>query len=404
MWVVASLSLLLLFAPDFTADGMKALDAHKYEEAAGLFAKAVDADPADYAANFNLALSYSLLGKAAEAIPVYKKVLELKPGLYEAELNLGILLAGQKPASAAIPYLQSAVDAKPKEFRPRSYLAKAQLDSGDFAKAEENYKLALELNPKSAAAQLGLGQAQARQNRLPEASEHFRQAASLDPSYRDTLLELASLFEVSKQPDEAIAIYNQFPENAAAQARLGELLIETKRYQQAIDRLEKVIQQDPSPANHLALGHAYSLNKEPEKALPHFEKAAAGDPQNYDLRMLYGRALRDQKKYNLAAGQFYAAAQKRPDSKEAWNELITMLMLLDDYPRALAALDRVQALGGEMPAHYFFRAIILDKTKQLKPALEAYQKFLALADGKFPDQEFQARQRARIIQKELSKR
>ena len=81
-----------------------------------------------------------------------------------------------------------------------------------------------------------------------------------------------------------------------------------------------------------------------------------------------------------------------------------MLMLLDDYPRALAALDRVQALGGEMPGHYFFRAIIFDKTKQLKPALEAYQKFLALADGKFPDQEFQARQRARIIQRELSKK
>jgi tetratricopeptide (TPR) repeat protein len=120
--------------------------------------------------------------------------------------------------------------------------------------------------------------------------------------------------------------------------------------------------------------------------------------------MLYGRGLRDQKKYSLAASQFNVATQKRPDSKEAWNELITMLMLLDDYPRALAALDRVQALGGEIPGHYFFRAIILDKTKQLKPALEAYQKFLAVADGKFPDQEFQARQRARIIQRELSKR
>src|SRR5262249_6304261 len=158
---------------------------------------------------------------------------------------------------------------------------------------------------------------------------------------------------------------------------------------------------DPTPANSLALGHAYSLHKEPEKAIVLFEKAVAGNPQNYDLRMLYGRALRDQKKYNPAANQFYAAAQMRPDSKEAWNELITMLVLLEDYPRALAALDKVKALGGETPGNYFFRAIILDKTKQLKPALEAYQQFLASADGKYPDQEFQARQRARIIQREL---
>src|SRR5437588_7976574 len=99
MWAAAILSLLFLFATDFTTDGMKALEERKYQEAADLFAKAVAADPSDYAANFHLALSYSLSGKATEAIPVYKTTLKLKPGLYEAELNLGILLIGQKQAT-----------------------------------------------------------------------------------------------------------------------------------------------------------------------------------------------------------------------------------------------------------------------------------------------------------------
>jgi tetratricopeptide (TPR) repeat protein len=413
MWAAAILSLLFLFATDFTTEGMKALEDRKYQEAADLFAKAVAADPGDYAANFHLALSYSLLGKASDAIPVYKKVLELKPDLYEAELNLGIILAGRKPATEAIPYLQSAVAKKPKEYRPRFYLAKAFLESGDFGKAEESYKLAAELDPKSAAAQLGWAQAQARQNRLPEAAEHFRQAATLDASYRDSLLELASLFEAGKQPAEAIAIYQQFPENTAAQARLGELLIETKRYPEAIERLLKVIQKDPTPANNLALAQAYLLNKEPDKAIPLLEKAVSIDPENYDLHMIYGRTLRDQKKLGAAASQFNAAAQRRPDSVEAWNELAAILTVLDDFPRALAALDRVKALDGEKPGDQFFRAIILDKTsaratsdkkKHLKLALEAYQNFLASSQGKFPDQEFQARQRARIIEKELNKR
>src|SRR5260370_18267584 len=413
MWAAAMLSLLFLFATDFTTEGMKALEDRKYQEAADLFAKAVAADPADYAANFHLALSYSLLGKAPEAIPVYKKVLDLKPGLYEAELNLGILLAGRKPAAEAIPYLQSAAEKRPKEYRPRFYLAKALLESGDLAKAEESYKMAAEMDPKSAAAQVGWAHAQARQNRLPDAAEHFRQAAALDASYRDSLLELASLFEAGKQPAEAIAIYQQFPENTAAQERLGELLIETKRYPDAIERLVKVVQKDPTPANNLALAQAYLLNKEPDKAVPLLEKAVAVDPGNYDLHMIYGRTLRDQKKLGAAAGQFNAAAQRRPDSVEAWNELAAILTVLDDFPRALAALDRVKALGGEKPGDQFFPAIILDttsarappaKTKQLKLALEAYQNFLASSQGKYADQEFQARQRARIIEKELSKR
>jgi tetratricopeptide (TPR) repeat protein len=331
-------------------------------------------------------------------------VLKLKPGLYEAELNLGILLVGQKQAREAVAYLQSATEKKPKEYRPRIYLADALLESGDLTKAEESYKAAADLDPKSAAARLGLGRALARQKRLPEAAANFEQAAALDPSYRDALLELASLFEGAKEPEPAIAIYQKFPENAAAQERLGHLLIEAKRYAEAIERLENAVQKDPTPANNLALAHAYRLNKQPEKALPLLEKAAAGDPRNFDLRMMYGTSLRDQKKYSGAAKEFFTAAQLRPDSKDAWNELAAMLILLDDFPQAMAALDRVKALGGETPGHHFLRAIMLDKTKQYKPALESYQKFLALADGKYEDEEFQARQRVRIIEKELSKR
>jgi hypothetical protein len=47
------------------------------------------------------------------------------------------------------------------------------------------------------------------------------------------------------------------------------------------------------------------------------------------------------------------------------------------------------------------RAITLDKMRQLKPALEAYEQFLAVSQGKHPDQEFQARQRVRIIRHQL---
>jgi len=402
MWY--ALPLLLLLAADFTSDGMKALDERRYQEAADLFGKAVAADPSDYAANFHLALSYSLLGKPAEAIPVYQTVLKLKPGLYEAELNLGILLIGQKQSRDAVPYLQSAAEKKPKEYRPRIYLADALLDSGDFPKAEENYKAAAELDPKSAAAELGLARAEARQKRLPDAAPHFQKAAALDPSFKDALLELASLYESNKQPGEAIAVYKEFPANAAAQERLGELLIETKRYSDAIDQLEKAVQKDSTPANNLALAHAYRLNKQPDKALPLLEKAAAADPRNFDLRMMFGTSLRDQKQYRPAAREFLAATQLKPDAPDAWSELAGMLILLDDFPQALAALERVKALGGETPAHYFFRAIMLDKTKQFKPALENYQQFLAAAGGKYPDEEFQARQRVRIIEKELSKK
>ena len=81
-----------------------------------------------------------------------------------------------------------------------------------------------------------------------------------------------------------------------------------------------------------------------------------------------------------------------------------MLISLEDYPQALAAFDHLREMSAERPPHLFFRAIILDKMKQQKPAVAAYKRFLELADGKYPDQEFQARQRVRIIERELNKR
>jgi len=398
--------LLLLFAPttDYQADGLKALEARQYDQAAQLFTQAVAADPKDYAAHFHLALAESLLGKEADAIPEYEKTLQLKPGLYQAELNLGILLLRAKRAAEAVPHLQAAVEAKPKEFRAQWHLAEALLASGDAAQAEAHYQTAVELDARSAAAQLGLGRAQAKQNRLSDAAEHFRKAAQLDASFNDALLELAGLYEQSHQPDEAIAIYQKFSDNVGAQERLGELLVESKRFADAIPYLEKAVARDPTSANRLALATAYRMNQEPAKSLEQLEKAAAGEPTNYDLRMAYGRALRDERKFLPAAGQFAAAARQKPEAKEVWNELAGVLTLAEQYPQALAALDRVHALGQEIPGDYYLRAIILDKLHQFKPALDAYQKFLASSGGKNPDEEFKARQRSRIIETMLNKR
>ena len=396
--------LFFLQAIDPSAEGMKALEAQKYEQAAELFGKAVAADPKDYTAHFNLALSYSMLKRDADGVAEYKKVLDLKPGLYAAELNLGILLIRDQQAAAAVPHLQAATEQKPKEFRPREYLAEALLESGELAKAEEAYHAALELNTKSAAAELGLAHAEARQNRLADAAPHFRMAAQLDTGYRDALLELASLYEKNHQESEAIAIYQEFPDNPGAQEHLGQLMLAGKQSKEAIAPLEAAMRKDPTPANRLALATAYLFDKQFDKALPLFNASVAAEPGNYNLRMMYGRGLRDNKQYEPSAQQFFAATKLKPDSREAWNELAGMLYMAEEYPESLGALDKAHALGEDTPANYYFHAITYDKLRALKPALENYQEFLSRSKGLFPDEEWKARQRVKLLERELNKR
>ncbi|HEV2447442.1 MAG TPA: tetratricopeptide repeat protein [Candidatus Sulfopaludibacter sp.] len=403
MWPLVA-ALLLFQGPDFSADGLKALEAGKYDAAAQAFQKAIEADPKDYFAHFNLALAYSLLHKDAESVAEYRKTLELKPKLFEAELNAGIVLLRLKNPAEALPLLEDAAPQKPREFRPRYYLAEAQLQAGDAVKAEESFRAALELNPKSAAAELGMAHALARQARLADAAPHFRQAASLDATYRDSLLELADLYEKDHQTAEALAIYREFPDNVAVREHVGALMLENKQYADAIPPLEQAYARDPTPANRAALAMAYLSNGDRAKALPLLDQAVAADPSNFELRTAYAHALRDEKKYQPAAAQFYAASKLKPNDLSSWNGLASMLYLTGDYPQALAAFDKARQIGGETAGNCFMRAIMLDKMKQLKPALAAYQEFLALDKGKNPDQEWQAQQRAKLLQREIDGR
>jgi len=73
---------------------------------------------------------------------------------------------------------------------------------------------------------------------------------------------------------------------------LGELLIESQQYSEAIPGLEKAVADSPTIANRLALATAYRMTKRFPKQDEQLEKAVALEPSNYDLRMAYGRALR----------------------------------------------------------------------------------------------------------------
>jgi tetratricopeptide (TPR) repeat protein len=405
MWpVVAALLLLAFQNPDYSAEGLKALDAQKYDLAAQYFAKAIEADPKDYAAYFNLALAETMLGKKDQAIADYKKVLDLKPGLYQAQLNLGMVLLGAKQAQQAVPYLQAAADQRPEEFRPQMYLADALFDSGDFEKAGPAYERAAALDPKSAPAEAGIARCALRRNQPKEAEAHFRKAVALDPKLKSEMLELGPMYEKNGQKAEAIAIYQEFPDNPGARERLGQLLVETGRPADAIPNLEWAVKDSPTSANRLALALAYKKAGQLDKVLPLLDQAVQAAPDDLDLAMAYGRELRDQKQYAAAARQFYKVTQARPNSIEAWNELTGMLISLEQYPQAIAALDRVRALGGETAGHLYLRAIVLDRVRDQKGALESYQKFLAADGGKHPDEEFKARQRVRILERELNKR
>jgi tetratricopeptide (TPR) repeat protein len=296
---------------------------------------------------------------------LFRRVLEMKPGLPEAELNLGLLLFRYRKFGEALPYLTSVAAKRPTDSRAIFHAAECHRELGQHNEAVEAYRRTLASDSTLVAAQLGLARSLASLSRLDEAAEWFTKAGAE--------LELAQAYEDKGEYPKAIAIYerSQGGENAlAVTTRLAGLYIR---------------------AGEIA------------KAEPLIAGALKQSPNDFDLRLTYGRMLRDKRQFEPAAVEFARAAQLKPDSTEALNELAGMFISLNQDARAIAVLDRLKQLNAETPGHLFFRAVVLDRNRQVKPALAAYRAFLAASSGKYPDEEFKARQRARILEKEAQR-
>jgi tetratricopeptide (TPR) repeat protein len=411
IWAAAVLLLLQAASPSPPPDpavAVQALEAGRFGEAAAILEKLVAADPQDYRVRFNLAFAYSQLQRDPEAVEHYRKVVEQQPDLTAARLNLGMLLLRQKRPAEAVPHLAAAAAQRPEDFRSQFYWAEALLGSGQAEPAAAAYRKALGRDPQSAAAALGLGRALARSGTIDLAREQYLQAAQLDPDYSDALLEFGDLLEQRQEPGQALGLYLEYlkmkPEAVEVRERTGVLLLQQQRYTEAMEHLETAVKENPTPANQAALAQGYAMTKQTAKALPLLRAAAEAEPGDADLRFRLGTALLETGESEAASREFLAVVQKQPENAAAWNGLGFALYKLENFPGALQAMDRAAQLGTEPPGNHFLRAIILDKFQQYPAALESYQRFLETASGKYPDDEFKARQRVRIITNILKKR
>lgn len=350
---------------DPLAEASAHLDAGRYDQAVAVLKPLAEKDPESVPIQFNLALANSLAGNDADAIQGFRKTLALKEDLYEARLNLAQLLVKTAQFPEASTLLDACLVQKPQDPKA-AYLAARALAG------REDWK---------------------------QAAAAFAKAAELSPQDNSLALELATAYENAKMPTEAAAVYARFPGDPAAQERRGVILLGQGDFPGAISSLELARSKSPTPAVLYALATAYLRNKQPDNALAIAAKLVEAEPSNFDMVVFYGRLLRDRKDYDAAARQFLSAVKLKPGSGEAWNELTAMLLLLKHYEPALAALEKARSLNGETPAYHYFRATMLDALNQPKLALESYRKFLAVSGGKFPDEEWKARHRAKALEK-----
>jgi len=383
-----------------------AIQKRDYAAAEPLLRKVLDRDAGNYVAWFDLGFLENAVGKVDESIAAYRKSVEAKPDVFESNLNLGLQLAKTDQPDAE-KFLRDATTLKPTsqvaEGQARAWLSLARLlEKAKPDEAIAAYRQASTLRPTDPEPHLAAGLLLEKENKFSDAETEYKQALALDPK-SDALTGLANIYMRGHRFVEAEEYLRKLvvaqPENAAAHVQLGRVLAAEGKNDAAVVELEagaKLAPADASVQRDLAdIYFAAGKNAQAEAA---YRALLAGDPNDGELHRSYGQALLREKKFPDAQQEFLAAVKLKPEVGEAYGDLAFVAGENKNYPLVIKALDARAKLLPEVATTYFLRASAYDHLRDYKQAAANYHLFLNAANGKYPDQEWQAKHRLIAIE------
>ena len=384
-----------------------AIEKQDYTTAEPLLKKVVAQDPDNYAAWFDLGFLYNALGKTDDSIAAYRKSVAAKPSVFESNLNLGLMLVKAHQPDAE-QFLRAATRLTPTaqvaEGKARAWLSLGHvLEGSNPDEAIEGFRQAAVLDPKDPEPHLSAGPLLENQNRFADAEQEYKQAFAIDPSSADALTGMANIYMRGHRYTEAEEILRKLvvlhPNDAGAHMQLGRMLAADGQNEPAIGELQVALKLAPAdPSLQLDLADLYVNAKKYDLAEAQYRPLLAARPNDPDLHYGLGRLLLNQHKFPEAQQELLVAIQLKPGLGPAYGDLAAAANENKNYELVIKALDARAQLLPELPIGYFLRATAYDHLRQNKPAAENYHRFLDTANGKYPDQEWQARHRLIAIE------
>lgn len=384
----------------------KAIEHQDFATAERELKSALEVDPKNARAWFGLGWVYAATDRTTDAIAAYRKSIEAAPNFFEPRLNLGLILARSGDPEAE-PCLRAATQTDLDHFpaaHANAWIALGHiLESKAPGEAVAAFRKAAELNPLDTAAHFFAASAAEKSGDLATAEQEYKAAAERDPKSVDAVAGLASIYMRTKRLPEAESALRQYlaldPENAKAHLQLGRVLAAQKKNEDAQSEFESALRFSPGDAaakRELAL--LYVDTKQFAKAEPLFREALQKNPRDAELHHRLAAVLIEQRKFEEAQKESLLAVNLKPDFAIAYGDLAFAASQNKNYPLALKALDARAKFLPEIPATLFLRATAYDHLGARKEAAASYHQFLATANGKFPDQEWQARHRLIAIE------
>ncbi|HEV7966771.1 MAG TPA: tetratricopeptide repeat protein [Candidatus Acidoferrales bacterium] len=355
--------------------------------------------------HFQLGYAYAGLKRADDAKQEFSRAIALDPKMAAAYQNLGLVLIDSDPAAAAGAFLHAS-ELQPSESRPRFFAGFSLEHAGKLPEAIQQYRAALAIAPNDYESHFALGRSLLRSNDSAGAEEQFRAAIALRSDAAPARLGLATALAAQAKYEAASDAFADYlklnPADRSAHFDRASALLNLNRFDEALAELDRSDAGGAPSGDGLKMrGEIYIQQKKWKEAADALKQAISMSPQDADLAEWIGHVEIELRDYPSAVRILEEAYTRNPQSVGALRDLSDAFYLNENYAAALDAMNRLAKLETPKPGSWFVRAICYDKLSRKAEAIEAYQKFLDQDDGQHDTQDFQARHRILVLQREL---
>ncbi|HXM40455.1 MAG TPA: tetratricopeptide repeat protein [Bryobacteraceae bacterium] len=241
----------------------------------------------------NEALELMKRSRYSEAVPEWRTALESDPADGEAHFNLGYSLRQTGDSSGALAEYRKACDLRPDDPVAFAHLALSLAQDGKPDEAIADYRRSLALNDANPAVEADLGMLLSEKGLTAEALEHLRKAVAMSPDAPDAQSKLAAVLVKAGQAAEATAHLEKAvalaPNTVEYRFNLAYALGRAGRFADAIPQLQKAVELSGGKdwQCYDMLGAVYSKMGRPEEAIQAerraLDLAVAGEPKNEEL-------------------------------------------------------------------------------------------------------------------------
>ena len=272
----------------------------KYNDAIGLYRRALARNPNRFSTLENLGIALARADYGNEAIQTFRKGITLRPNDFGGLLNLGVTLANERQSDQAITVLQSALKLQPGYPGVLTALGLAYLNKQSYDEAIAAYQKGLGLEPNYPEAQANLCLAFYWRQRYDDAIASCETALKLNPRIVDAW-DTIGLAHYSKcQFREAVAAFRESlalkPKGYKILSNLGVALTRAGQYEEAATKLQMALELKPESLETLSYLGVALLHDKPNEAVVVLQKAVALKPDepgnHYNLALALKKAGR----------------------------------------------------------------------------------------------------------------